>query len=501
MPSGDSQEPRVHVAPGRGTSDVDLAAAFAASYDLEPDPWQRFVLNDWLMLHGGRWASLTAGISLSRQNGKNALMEIRELYGMVALGERFLHSAHQVKTAQSHFRRLKYFFGERADDPGAKFPELNALVKQVRSVNGQEAILLNNGGSIELIARSKSSGRGFTVDVLVMDEAQELSEDALEALVPTTAAAPSGNPQWIFAGTPPGPAADGGVFTRIRDEALSGEAARLCWHEWSVEGDVDLDDRVLWRMTNPALDAGRLQMSVIEGERARFSDGGFARERLGIWSEGVGSGARAISDAEWLASGVELAPVEGLRVFSVAFNIDGTRLSLAGGLKHDDGVHVELIDAADGDVAEGLGALADWLAARWRSAAQIVLSGAAGAPVLAQLLKDRQVPDAVVKIANTVEYTTACSVTLDAVRASAAAAKNGEPMVFTHLASEGQAALDESVAISDKKLRGQSGAWGWSATTDDGDETPVEAVSLAYWLATTTKRKPYGEKKQKAVIL
>lgn len=500
--SADGQRPRVHVAPADiSQTDGDLASALASSYGLTPDPWQRFVLDDWLAVKDGRWASLTCGLAVPRQNGKNALIEIRELFGAVGLGERILHTAHEVKTHLKHFRRMKHFFGEKANDPGARYPELNALVEHVRHVNGQEAIILKNGGSIEFIARSKNSGRGFTIDVLVMDEAQEMAEDELEALVPTTSAAPSGNPQWVFAGTPPGPAANGEVFTRVRREALGDDPGRAAWHEWSVADVDDLDNRDLWRATNPALESGRLQIEVIEGERSTFSDGGFARERLGHWSE-KGSNSRTISADEWAASGVPVAPSEGLRVFAVAFNIEGTALALAGGLKHDDGVHVELIDAADGDVAAGLGVLADWLAARWRSAAQIVLSGAAGAPVLAQLLKDRHVPDAVVKIANTQEYTTACSVMLDAVRASAAAAKNDEPLVFTHLASEGQLALDESVAVADKKLRGRtSGAWGWSATTDDGDETPIEAVSLAYWLATVTRRKPYGEKERRAKFL
>ena len=519
--SGDSQRPRVHVSPKYTQTDGDIAGLFASSYGLEPDSWQRFVLDDWLGVKGGRWAALTCGLSVPRQNGKNALLEIRELYGMVGLGEKILHSAHEVKTAQKHFRRLKHFFGNSVNDPGAKYPELNALVKQVRAVNGQEAILLHatscasltggicrcDGGSVEVIARTKNSGRGFTVDVLVMDEAQELAEDALEALMPTTSAAPLGNPQWIFAGTPPGPSAAGEVFTRVRNEALSDTPGSVNWNEWSVEGTVDLDDRAHWRMTNPALDAGRLQPLVIEGERARFSDGGFARERLGLWPLESGL-SRAISDLEWSSTGVEVAPTDGLRTYTVAFNLEGSALSLAGGLKHADGVHVELIDAAEGDITSGLGALADWLAARWRNAAQIVLSGSAGAPVLALLLKERKVPDAVVKIATTGEYTTACSVTLDAVRDAYKVARANEgrdelvPLSFTHLEHEGQSQLDDSVAVADRKLRGKTtGVWGWEATTPDGNETPIEAVSLAYWSAKTTKRKPYGEKERRAVFL
>jgi hypothetical protein len=294
-----------------------LAADFAADYGLAPDPWQQIVLDDWLAEKAGRWASLTCGLSVPRQNGKNALIEVRELFGMVGRGEKFLHTAHEVKTARKAFKRLQHFFGTKPDDPGAKFPELNALVTEVRNVNGQEAIFLKNGGSVEIVARSKNSARGFTVDVLVMDEAQEMSEDDLEALMPTTSSAPLRNPQWIFTGTPPGPNANGEIFTRVRSEALSGKAVRLAWHEWSAEPDAGLDDRDEWRKVNPALINGRLQFEVIEGERARFSDDGFGRERLGIWSDSSGAKG-ALPLGRWL----DLQDASAARGSSVCFGLD-----------------------------------------------------------------------------------------------------------------------------------------------------------------------------------
>lgn len=475
--SGNSQRPRVHISPRADQTDGDLAATLAGAYELVPDEWQRLVLDDWLATRGGKWSALTCGLAVPRQNGKNALLEVRELYGMVGLGERILHTAHEVKTAQKHFRRLKHFFGGRADDPAAKFPELNALVESVRSVNGQEAIYLKNGGSVEVVARSKNSGRGFTVDVLVMDEAQEMSEDALEALMPTTSAAPLGNPQWIFAGTPPGPSASGEVFTRVRSEALGDKPGKLAWHEWSVDGDVNLNDRSHWRMTNPALDAGRLQESVIEGERARFSDGGFARERLGKWAP-EGSASRLVSDAVWEATGVDAVP-DGVRSIGVAFNFDGDRVSTAGAVKHDSGVHAELIAAYSGPTEAGVSQLADWLAERWRDFAMIAISGRAGV-ALEQALRDRGVPAKVVRMLSVMEYFSANSMTLDGLKSGS----------LTHPAEVPGDALSASVAVSDMKKRGQNGQWGWDATTPDGDETPIEAFSVANWAARTSKRKP-----------
>jgi hypothetical protein len=65
----------------------------------------------------------------------------------------------------------------------------------------------------------------------------------------------------------------------------------------------------------------------------------------------------------------------------------------------------------------------------------------------------------------------------------------------THLASEGQAALDASVGVIDKDKRG-----GWAAH-GDGDETPVEAVSLALWGARTSRRKSSEARSGRALVL
>ena len=59
------------------------------------------------------------------------------------------------------------------------YPKLHARTTIIRKANGQEAIVLDNGGSFELVARSRGSGRGFSVDVLVLDEAQELFEEEM----------------------------------------------------------------------------------------------------------------------------------------------------------------------------------------------------------------------------------------------------------------------------------------------------------------------------------
>ena len=119
-----SQEPRIRVLPKRDDweelySDGDDACALSSAYGLCPDKWQRLVITDWLKRDSrDQFAAVSCGLALPRQNGKNAVIEMRELYGLVACGEKILHTAHRVDTARKAFLRLASFFENDA------YPEL-----------------------------------------------------------------------------------------------------------------------------------------------------------------------------------------------------------------------------------------------------------------------------------------------------------------------------------------------------------------------------------------
>src|SRR5690606_35576631 len=144
----------------------------------------------------------------------------------------------------------------------------------------------------------KGSGRGFTVDVIVFDEAQELSDDALAALLPTISAAPLGNPQQVYTGTPPSPGMAGEVFTRLRAAGLEGSDPRLAWFEWAAERGDDFDDPEAWRKATPALGV-RLDPETVAGGRTALDEQTFGRERLGMWDDAAS--AAVISEEMWQA--------------------------------------------------------------------------------------------------------------------------------------------------------------------------------------------------------
>lgn len=450
------QVPRVRLAPSANRNDLNDAAYLASSYGLTPDEWQENVLEGWLGIrHDDKWSAQKCGLAVPRQNGKNAVLEIRELFGMVALGERFLHTAHEVKTARKAFIRLASFFENHR-----QYPELAELVKEIRRTNGQEAVVLTNGGSVEFVARSKGSGRGFSVDVLVMDEAQELTDDAYEALLPTISASP--NPEQILTGTPPGPTANGEVFTRMRAAGLEGKDRRLCWMEWGCAGEgVDLDDRENWARANPALGI-RLSVDFTKGERDSFSDEGFARERLGMWEGAVSR--RVIEARTWS----ELADSKSKLASDVAFALDMnptrsvTSIS-AGGLREDGLPHVEVVDNRNGSPDWVVSRIVE-LVERWRPRAVVVDEFS---PAFA-LMDDLKKAGVTVTVTRTRDMTAACGQFYDA-------AMTGQ---VRHI---DQPVLNLALASARKRNVGTGGAWAWHRLNTDSDITPLVSATLALW--------------------
>lgn len=458
--------------PDSAYTDGDDAAELVGAYGYDLDPWQRRVLSSWLGRDAAdRFTATSCGLSVPRQNGKNALLEVRELYGIVTMGERILHTAHEVKTARKAFLRLASFFENER-----QYPELAALVKCIRKTNGQEAIELTEeagGGSVEFSARSRGAARGFTVDVVVFDEAQELTDEQLDALLPTLAAAPSGNRQYIYTGTPPGPSSPGEVFRRTRQTAMDGKDAHLAWHEWSVDGipepGAPADELLrLAYTTNPAM-GYRIEAGFVAKEALSMSLDGFARERLGWWSGQTL--AAAVPRAEWDACATPDPPKDGAVCYAVKFAPDGSHGSLAVCLTPDEGApHVELV--AVRDMSHGVGWFADWLEPRQAGASLTVIDGAGNAQALVDELRRRRVPPRKLAKPRYADVADACAGLLNAVR----------ERKMTHFA---QSTLDEAAHASTKRRIGSGGGWGF----DGEGATAMEAAALALWAA-ARKGKP-----------
>ena len=332
-----SQEPRIKIEPERKRTDGNDAALLMKEYSGELDKWQRLVVDSWLGTDlSGKYTVSTAGLSVPRQNGKNFCLEAREFFGIVIKGEKILHTAHQVRTAKESFRRLAAMFTNDAH------PELEDEVAQIRYANGEEAIFLKNGGEIRYSSRSRQSARGFSgISLVVYDEAQELTDDQIEAITATLSASETGTRQVIYTGTPPYPDCPGVVFRRFRTACLSDPGPHDAWHEWSVAAnsvdEIDINNPDIWFMTNPAM-GDRLSEAFTAEERKMLSKEGFCRERLGWWSPILTEKKdNAIDKTAWEACRSCAAKPEGKTAYGIKFTPDGSEVVLCGAICPENG--------------------------------------------------------------------------------------------------------------------------------------------------------------------
>lgn len=449
-----SAKPRFRSVPAGAVSSAGAEAVeLAASCGLVLDGWQADVLSDALAEVAReserRWAALEVGLVVPRQNGKGAILEARELAGLFLFDERLiLHSAHEFKTAQEAFRRVLALVQSN--------PDLDKEVLRVRTSHGEEGIELRSGARLRFVARSTGSGRGFTGDTVILDEAYNLSSEAMGALFPTLSARP--NPQIWYTSSAPLQTAVSQVLRDFCRRGRKGESARLVYVEFCADRECDQDDRAAWAAANPALGT-RITEEFIEVERDALLDE-FARERLGIWDDEEDAGERVIPAAAWEAC----RDAKSGPVGPVAFALDVTparsaaAFAVAGESGHG-GTHVEVVDHRPGT---------DWLVAR---AVELqdrhggVLAVAKGSPA-ASLLVELERAGVRVLVVSTEDHAQACGRLFDGVT----------QRTVRHL---GQPELSVAVDGADRKFYGDS--WLWARRLSSVDISPLVAATLAMW--------------------
>lgn len=459
-----SQEPCVRLAPNYSATDGFDAERILRSGGLILDPWQGSVLCDWMATNQfGKWVCRTCGGSVPRQNGKTGLVEGRAEAGMILYAEQVIYTAHLQKTATETFEEMASFFDT---------PKLRKYLKDIKTALGREQIILTSGARVKFLARTRNGGRGQHGDLLIFDEAQELSIEAQASFIPAISA--SLNPQTIYAGTPPDPSSDGTVFRGIRDKALAGKTQTTAWFEYSVPEIGDVTDRERWAETNPAL-GRRIMATTIEGELEQMPADTFARERLGWWTPVVTHEQDYAIDKEaWEACKSTLPKPEGKTAYGVKFSADGSTVALCGAVIPTSGpARISLIEMRP--TGHGIGWLADWLNERYKKASCVVIDGRNGVDVLVERIADTwKIKGSIIR-PSTKDMIAATGTLTNAL--------SEKTVTWFHQ----QEALNDSATTSVKRPLG--GGWCFG-----GDNSiPIEAASLALWGAQNSKRNPNRE--------
>lgn len=320
-----SELARVVVAPNGITSTgwpavrdkcADLGIAFR--------PWQhgagRLIL---AKRDTGRYAAEIGGtgMSIPRQVGKTFLVgAIVFALCLLRPGMTVIWTAHRLRTSEETFKKMQGF---------ARRKKIAPHVLKVTLGSGEESIEFRNGSRILFGARERGFGRGFDeVDGLIFDEAQILTDNALDDMIPATNQSRQDcGALMLFIGTPPKPTDPGEVFRRMRTEALAGEDVDTGWIEFGADPDyaptpkpapLRPSDWAQVTKANPSYPADTPREAILR-MRKKLADDSFIREGLGIWDEDAAGGG-ALDVALWQS----LADPDAPRGDMVAFGADVT---------------------------------------------------------------------------------------------------------------------------------------------------------------------------------
>ena len=412
------------------------------------DDWQRWSLDIAMSEDDdGQWSAFEVAEIVSRQNGKGAILEARQLGGLFYLREPLqVYTAHNFKTTFEHFLRIVNLI--------EGCPDLDRQVFKIRRGAGEQAIELKSGERLRFLARSTGSGRGLTGDVVYLDEAFALTAPMMGALMPTLSAVP--NPQIWYSSS--APRKDSEVLHGICSRGRSGKSARLFYAEWCADEGTALDDVDAWYQANPALGV-RISEEFVTAELDAMQSmpEEFARERLGI-PEQPESTLMVIPLEQWNGLADESSQIADRCVFALDVSPDRRWSTFGVAGRRDDGViHVE-----DVQHRPGTKWVVDYARQLFEKNGEPILiekGGPAGS--LAPLLIEAGIE---VTEVSTADHTRATGQFIDAALSGG-------------LAHLGQQTLRSAVVGA--QLRAHGDAELWSRRSSKMDITPLVAVTLA----------------------
>ena len=456
---GNAEPTARHVPPDAAPNPAaDDCVGIASLAGLELLPWQESVLRDSLMVRrsdlGGdvvRFAATECVVDVPRQNGKGSILEARQLAGLFVLDVPLqIHSAHEFKTALEHFLRIKELV------EGSDY--LMQDVKLIRTGAGDQSIELKNGNRLKFLARSGASGRGFSADVVYLDEAFKLDNRTMGAILPTMMARP--NPQIWY--TSSAPHKDSEVLHRMVERGRAGDGSRLFFVEWANDPDTEHTDREAWYRVNPSLGT-LIDEDMLEMSQSTLDPQEFAREHLGVPEESAATADVPIPLHVWeaLTDGQSMAEDGQLRVaLDVSPDRSWATFSVAG-IRADGLRHVAVRDRRPGT---------GWVRRRAKELAEghgvpiVICTSSPGLPFIDQLLAD----DVPVDPMSPNEYAAACGRFIDATR--------GESPILRH---RGDPNLRLALASVKTKPHGDGGIV-WSRRSTEVDITPLTASTMAW---------------------
>ena len=445
-----------------------LAAAAGDRFDV----WQRQINRIILAKSAdGFWSARNAVLSIPRQTGKTYDI------GWVAIHRAARTPGMRVVWTAQHFSVIKDTFESLCAI--VLRPEMSGLVDPDHGISlaaGKEEIRFRNGSRIFFRARERGALRGVKkIALLVIDEAQHLSDSAMASMLPTQNRA--WNPQTIYMGTPPGPRDNGEAFTRLRTSARRPHPQHPLRR---------IRRRPRRRPPRPpAMEESQPQLPRPHQRRIHRQPVGKPHRRRLPDARPSASGtehalSQAIDRRQWEEATIERRRPGGVMSFGIDMNPQRTRLTIGACMRYDDNTaHIELAEYRDTN-QDGTMWAVNLIDKVWEQTAALVIDGQSPATAL--------LPD--LAQAGVTVTVTAAHRHGPRLRPPPGHAQRRHPhpparrRPTTTLASRQQ---------SHHTPHRQKRLFGWNRPDDDTDISPLNAVTLALHGAMTTRRDPTQE--------
>lgn len=431
----------------------------------------------------GYYAADTSVISIPRQVGKTYLVGCI-VFALALLNPRLtvIWTAHRTKTAEETFDSFKAMCENNPLLGGVGGP----IIRRISESRGDKGIYLRNGSRILFGAREHGFGLGFAgVGVLVLDEAQRVTTQAMDDLIPTMNT--TANPLVLMTGTPPRPSDAGEVFAMHRQDALDGEAEGTLYVEFSADDGASPDDRAQLRKANPSY-PHRTGERAIRRMRKSLTEESFLREAFGIWDKVAHR--PIVTPARWRTLAKQ-GPADGTKPSGFGVDMNHMRMMSVNAVWLDellDRAHTEEVWAGD-----DTDAAVTWVADAWRRAGRrtaVVIDSESPAASLIVPLENEGV---IVTVTGAPQMAAACGAVENRLKAG----------TLTHGA---QMSLTDAVVKNGKRrsIRG-AGGWGWDRRNPSSQIQQAVAMTLALHGATKNKRarrkRPAETGSREAVVL
>lgn len=421
--------------------------------------WQKSLIKHILSTNQDKlWVHTKFGYSLPRRNGKNEVIVIRELFGLIK-GEQILHTAHRTQTSGSAWKRLVKIINDIGYVEGQDY-------KKLAQKGLEEIQFFESGGNISFRTRTNTGGLGEGFDLLIIDEAQEYTTDQESTL--KYVVTDSKNPQTIFCGTPPTLVSNGTVFKDLRDKVLMDNTKNAGWAEWGVEHESDVNDKELWYLTNPSLGTIFTERSIEDEIGSDTID--FNIQRLGLWIKY--NQKSVISEKDWLSLKVDNKPnFEGKMHVGIKFGKNGENVALSIAIKTDEGkVFIESVDCRP--IRSGTQWLIQFL--QNKNIANIVIDGAGMQTILAEKLKEYKIKHYVLPTVKEVIV---------------ANSKFEQSLYQGELCHNNQPSLTAVATNCEKRNIGTQGGFGYNSIYADREIALLDSVILAHWSCVEVKER------------